>query len=76
MQETQYQGNTVQEFFSGQTDVDIKKAMKSRFKVLQAKGHTLVRRVKIGRNDKCPCNSGLKFKKCCIDKINKYQEAD
>ena len=18
-----------------------------------------------GRNDKCPCNSGLKFKKCC-----------
>lgn len=23
---------------------------------------------KIGRNDKCPCGSGLKFKKCCIDK--------
>ena len=21
-----------------------------------------------GRNDKCPCNSGLKFKKCCINK--------
>ncbi len=23
---------------------------------------------KIGRNDPCPCGSGLKFKKCCIDK--------
>ena len=25
---------------------------------------------KIGRNDPCPCGSGKKFKKCCIDKIN------
>jgi len=23
---------------------------------------------KIGRNDKCPCGSGNKYKKCCIDK--------
>ncbi len=23
---------------------------------------------KIGRNDPCPCNSGKKFKKCCIKK--------
>lgn len=22
---------------------------------------------KIGRNESCPCNSGLKFKKCCIN---------
>jgi uncharacterized protein YecA (UPF0149 family) len=22
---------------------------------------------KIGRNDKCPCGSGKKYKKCCID---------
>lgn len=22
---------------------------------------------KIGRNDKCPCGSGKKFKKCCSD---------
>lgn len=26
------------------------------------------RRVKVGRNDSCPCGSGKKFKKCCIDK--------
>ena len=23
---------------------------------------------KIGRNEKCPCGSGLKFKNCCIDR--------
>ena len=23
---------------------------------------------KVGRNDKCPCESGLKYKKCCIHK--------
>jgi len=69
MQETQYQGNNIQEFFTGPTKADIKKAMDSRFKVLQAQGHTLVKRVEIGRNDKCPCNSGLKFKKCCINKV-------
>ncbi|KRQ86214.1 hypothetical protein ABG79_01944 [Caloramator mitchellensis] len=26
--------------------------------------------MKIGRNDLCPCGSGKKFKKCCIDKID------
>ena len=29
-----------------------------------ASGHTPVRVVKIGRNDPCPCGSGLKWKKC------------
>ena len=28
---------------------------------------------KIGRNDKCPCSSGLKYKKCCLS-INKSQK--
>jgi len=23
---------------------------------------------KIGRNDKCPCNSGKKYKSCCLNK--------
>ncbi len=26
--------------------------------------------VKMGRNDLCPCGSGLKYKKCCLDKEN------
>lgn len=27
------------------------------------------RRRKVGRNDPCPCGSGKKFKKCCIDSL-------
>jgi methionyl aminopeptidase len=27
-------------------------------------------RIKIGRNDPCPCGSGLKYKKCCLGKKN------
>ncbi|MFA9615105.1 MAG: SEC-C metal-binding domain-containing protein [Deltaproteobacteria bacterium] len=23
---------------------------------------------KVGRNDPCPCGSGMKFKKCCMNK--------
>ena len=25
----------------------------------------------VGRNEKCPCGSGKKFKKCCIDKCGR-----
>lgn len=25
----------------------------------------------VGRNDPCPCLSGLKFKKCCLDRKNR-----
>lgn len=24
--------------------------------------------LKVGRNDPCPCGSGLKYKKCCLNK--------
>ena len=24
---------------------------------------------KVARNDKCPCGSGNKFKKCCLNKV-------
>ena len=34
-----------------------------------ADGHTIRRAVaRVGRNDPCPCGSGKKYKKCCIDK--------
>ena len=29
--------------------------------------------MKIGRNDKCPCQSGKKFKKCCIGKFENLE---
>ena len=28
------------------------------------------KRMKVGRNDPCPCGSGLKYKKCCLGKKN------
>lgn len=31
----------------------------------QKLSHTVVNDKKIGRNDPCPCGSGLKYKKCC-----------
>lgn len=33
---------------------------------------------KIGRNDKCPCSSGLKYKKCCLNtnKSQKYPNSE
>ena len=27
-----------------------------------------IKPIKVGRNDKCPCGSGLKYKKCCLNK--------
>ena len=32
------------------------------------KGGRVRRTKKIGRNDPCPCGSGKKFKKCCLNK--------
>ena len=35
------------------------------------KGETVQRKLdKVGRNDPCPCGSGKKFKKCCIDLLS------
>lgn len=35
------------------------------------KGETVHRTLaKVGRNDPCPCGSGKKFKKCCIDLLS------
>lgn len=31
-----------------------------------------VQRSKLDRNAKCPCNSGKKFKRCCIAKATRY----
>lgn len=69
MQETQAPDRALaREFFKGSTDAEVITKMDDRLHELRGKGHTLVRRVKIGRNALCPCGSGLKFKKCCIDK--------
>ena len=32
-------------------------------------GGPFEKKVKIGRNDPCPCGSGKKYKNCCINKV-------
>lgn len=39
--------------------------MKSRPEML-----ALNKKIKVGRNDPCPCGSGLKYKKCCLGKTD------
>ncbi|MDW2054860.1 SEC-C metal-binding domain-containing protein [Vibrio sp. 506] len=34
----------------------------------QRQPHNKRERGKVGRNERCPCGSGKKFKKCCINK--------
>ena len=75
MQETEFvnpagEAKRLQEFFSGQDEKEVEKKMQGKLEELEAEGHTLTRRAKIGRNDMCPCESGKKFKKCCIDKVH------
>ncbi|MGC8834888.1 MAG: SEC-C metal-binding domain-containing protein [Armatimonadota bacterium] len=31
-------------------------------------GKKAATKVKVGRNDPCPCGSGKKYKKCCLNK--------
>lgn len=54
----------------GETD----KHMLNRMDKAVKHGHTIITRTKIGRNELCPCNSGKKFKKCCIDKVTPLAE--
>lgn len=69
MQEVSYpNGLTVREYFTGHRKRDILDAMDQRLAEQKAEGASLVRRTKIGRNASCPCGSGRKFKKCCIDR--------
>ena len=57
---------TQREFFTGQTDDEVKQKMEQRAREVEERGLVVVGRTKIGRNTSCPCGSGLKFKKCCL----------
>lgn len=66
-EEARRTGQVRREFFSGREEAEIEKRMDQRLGELNRKHReTFVGRKKIGRNDKCPCGSGRKFKKCCI----------
>lgn len=67
-------GEKPREFFQGETETEVQKKMNARAKELTnelGEPVTVTRRRKIGRNEPCPCESGLKFKKCCIDSVRR-----
>lgn len=58
----------LQEFFLAKDAAGLLKVMDARLAELQGQGHTLIRRVEVTRNMRCPCGSGKKFKRCCMVK--------
>jgi len=42
----------------------------------QAPATMAIPHVKIGRNADCPCGSGKKFKKCCVNKPGTWQTVE
>ncbi len=49
-------------------DNHLTKAQRLEIKKQFNKDHTVVKAPKIGRNEPCPCGSGKKYKKCCLNK--------
>lgn len=66
---TNIHGVTMREFFGEDEAV-----VKYKEAIFNPKVKEIRQVLGIGRNDPCPCNSGLKFKKCCISKVNKGPE--
>lgn len=57
------------EFFTAPTKREVFDKMDSRkAELARSIGATAFRRRAVGRNTPCPCGSGTKFKRCCIDK--------
>ena len=53
---------------TGRSDAAIHAALDRAQSQAEAHGAANFHRTRIGRNSSCPCGSGRKFKKCCIDK--------
>lgn len=58
----------VEQAWTGRNSRDIHEAMDANRAEVEALGGRETFRTKIGRNATCPCGSGRKFKKCCIDR--------
>ena len=55
--------------FTGPTKADVLTQMDKARAQVEARGGQELSRTSIGRNTPCPCGSGRKFKKCCLDKM-------
>ena len=53
------------EVYEGLGQKEKAKELENEKRLLKRQSNTLIRPVKIGRNDPCPCGSGKKYKKCC-----------
>lgn len=60
---TQIMKHTRSWYNKGYTADEMQKEM---FPELYGKDKTRINKVKVGRNDVCPCGSGKKYKKCCM----------
>lgn len=58
----------MQKFYKAASGYELDQRMKADAADMTEQGFTLVRTVKVGRNEVCPCGSGRKFKKCCLVK--------
>lgn len=47
------------------------KSMEKLFRKIESEYNRPKKKIKIGRNDPCPCGSGKKYKKCCMNKPKK-----
>ena len=70
MQEFRHEvtGDMEAHFSQAETQELLSKRMNALQDRMLANGFMETKRIKIGRNDDCPCGSGNKFKKCCISK--------
>jgi uncharacterized protein YecA (UPF0149 family) len=62
-----------QTYFKGSNDEIKDKVIEQLLKqnqtlIEQKKPQPINVNIKIGRNDKCHCGSGIKYKKCCLNK--------
>ncbi len=64
-------GHTPQEIFEEYEKPNLKPLPKEVFDIKEDNGSNVINfktRKKVGRNDQCPCGSGKKYKKCCLEK--------
>lgn len=63
-------GEIIREFVTGHK-TEITKHFDERRAELEAQGYTYVGRGKVGKNAPCPCESGRKFKHCCVSLVKR-----
>ena len=65
----EHNGNTPQEIFEEFEKPYLRPLPKKPYRAGASNGIPFEKKVKIGRNDPCPCGSGKKYKNCCINKV-------